>query len=264
MTKDTESVKLEFEKMKKDVYFLPLLALCIALVTAEQEEWGDIKTKTITKLDGTKITTKSGQFFEVNYSLLTSSPTLILKLTGITKNACGAQCINSVTRCLFYRMKFENIARLKGDCWLYSHLAKAEENKYSFWHFNPAYNQHAKLRSYEIKNPCQDDLLCDHGSRCVPNYENKTFSCEECEPPYFGTFCNETNGPDLTKGVEQDIREGKYQSCSRYKQNIGNEGLNMVTLHPWNDQRAVRVYCSCKSIFLPFSNITSNMLNGPT
>ena len=132
-------------------YILPLLAFYTAIISAEQEEWGAIKTKTITKLDGTTITTNFAQFVEVNYGLSTSSPTLILKADNVTKDACGAQCINSRQRCLFYRMEFYDPMRVRGDCWLYSHLAKVVENKYSYWYFNPLFSLNDKKRSYEIK-----------------------------------------------------------------------------------------------------------------
>ena len=139
-------------------YILPLIALYTAIISAEQEEWGAIKTKTITKLDGTMITTKFAQFVEVNYGL-TSSSTLILKADSVTKDACGAQCINSRQRCLFYRMEFYDSTRVRGDCWLYSHLAKAVENKYSYWYLNPLHNPGETRRAYEIKVRISKEMI---------------------------------------------------------------------------------------------------------
>ena len=127
------------------------MAPYIIPATAEQEEWGVIRTKIITKLDGTKITTKFAPFVEVHYEIALTSSTIISQILDITKDACGAHCINSVKRCLFYRMEFDDSLRIKGDCYLFSHLAKAEENKYSYSYFNPSFFKNNERRFYEIK-----------------------------------------------------------------------------------------------------------------
>ncbi|XP_057291542.1 uncharacterized protein LOC130614152 [Hydractinia symbiolongicarpus] len=46
---------------------------------------------------------------------------------------------------------------------------------------------------YEMKNMCTlNPFICEHGSVCIPNFENNTYHCEWCFPPYYGKHCNLT------------------------------------------------------------------------
>ena len=130
---------------------LALVALYIVVAAAKQEEWGVIKTKTISKRDGTIIKTKFGKFVEVTYGIAKISPSFIKLQTNVTKANCAAQCLNSVERCLLYHIHFDDLSLTKGECVLFSNLGKAEENKYAYFYFNPFFTRNLQKKYYEIK-----------------------------------------------------------------------------------------------------------------
>ena len=129
-------------------------------VAASKKEWGSIKTKIITKLDGTKIKTKYGSFVEVSYALVIVSPTFIKRQENTTKAGCATLCFNSLERCLFYQLNFYDASLTLGECALFSNLAKSQENKFSHYYSNPSFPRNSKQKYFEIKVRGRLNLFC--------------------------------------------------------------------------------------------------------
>ncbi|XP_066921118.1 uncharacterized protein [Clytia hemisphaerica] len=112
---------------------------------------------------------------------------------------------------------------------------------------------------YETVNPCNTHLLCEHGSQCVPDFTTETYTCERCFAPYTGKHCNET-GPPSPSDLSHEVKAGHNSTCRHIKlhYNIPDyEGLRPFVLHPWNDQRTIKMFCSGYETIITSLNATS-------
>uniref|UniRef100_A0A7M5XAA2 EGF-like domain-containing protein n=2 Tax=Clytia hemisphaerica TaxID=252671 RepID=A0A7M5XAA2_9CNID len=113
---------------------------------------------------------------------------------------------------------------------------------------------------YEKVNPCNTHLLCEHGSQCVPDFTTETYTCERCFAPYTGKHCNET-GPPSPSYISKEVKAGHNSTCRHIKlhYNIPDyEGLRPFVLHPWNDQRTIKILCSGFRTIITSLNTSKN------
>ncbi|XP_057301932.1 uncharacterized protein LOC130636282 [Hydractinia symbiolongicarpus] len=98
---------------------------------------------------------------------------------------------------------------------------------------------------YEVQNTCtKNPLICEHGSVCIPNFNNNTYYCRWCFPPYYGKHCNLTAEEVHNKTIPEDIRTGKNVSCKSLRKNFGVKSYGVYDTYPWRDWRKVTVTCS--------------------
>ncbi|XP_057301382.1 uncharacterized protein LOC130635881 isoform X1 [Hydractinia symbiolongicarpus] len=98
---------------------------------------------------------------------------------------------------------------------------------------------------YETQNMCTlNPLICEHGSVCIPNFNNNTYYCKWCFPPYHGKHCNVTAETVNKEAIPEDIRTGKNASCRSLKKYFGPQKTFVpVVTYPWRDNRKLVVIC---------------------
>lgn len=98
---------------------------------------------------------------------------------------------------------------------------------------------------YETQNMCTlNPLICEHGSVCIPYFNNNTYYCQWCFPPYYGKHCNLTALSTSAEVIPEDIRTGKNVSCKSLRKYFGPlSNRQSYDTHPWRDLRKVRVVC---------------------
>ncbi|XP_057301137.1 uncharacterized protein LOC130635713 [Hydractinia symbiolongicarpus] len=98
---------------------------------------------------------------------------------------------------------------------------------------------------YETQSMCTlNPLICEHGSVCIPNFNNNTYYCQWCFPPYYGKHCNLTDIKVTKDAIPEDIRTGKNASCRSLKKFFGPpKSYAPVVTYPWRDNRKLVVIC---------------------
>ncbi|XP_057301135.1 uncharacterized protein LOC130635712 [Hydractinia symbiolongicarpus] len=105
---------------------------------------------------------------------------------------------------------------------------------------------HVDFDFYETQNMCtMNPMICEHGSVCIPNFNNNTYYCKWCFSPYYGKNCNLTDGLVNNTTIPEDILTGKNASCKSLRKYFGQLQHHVAyDTYPWRDWRIVRVVCS--------------------
>eukprot|EP00111_Clytia_hemisphaerica_P018742 TCONS_00055433-protein len=125
------------------------------------------------------------------------------------------------------------------------------------------YNPHMTyIDSFELKNPCTENAnLCEHGSYCAADRPTESYECKNCLAPFTGQHCNETAGDDnfISATTTDDILFGRAVSCRhlRHYSNIPDSDHTVQYIHPWRDDRKIKVLC--KAGYMVLSHVKQNV-----
>ncbi|XP_057316651.1 uncharacterized protein LOC130657662 [Hydractinia symbiolongicarpus] len=117
---------------------------------------------------------------------------------------------------------------------------------------------------YEMQNMCTlNPFICEHGSVCFPNFDNNTYYCDWCFPPYYGAHCNLTDSDAAKTPIPTEISQGIRASCETLRENfkISDENIGYYDIYPWRDMRKLKV--ACQGGWIRILNIASSQ-NGST
>ncbi|XP_057300744.1 uncharacterized protein LOC130635431 [Hydractinia symbiolongicarpus] len=194
----------------------------------------NVKTNIVNLPNNVTVTTKSAGFKRHMNVYIYAYERISSTSTANTLVECGKTCI-SIPRCRGFNARKEQTPItcdfMAGNLDTIHYYVKMDSFQWDF---------------YELENMCTlNPFICEHGSVCIPNFDNNTYHCDWCFPPYYGKHCNLTDGVISNVPIPTDILSGKKLSCRTLKRHFGPLiHYGIYEIHPWRDRRKIKVECS--------------------